>query len=376
MTTSNDAHGRRHTALAALLCCSCLPAAACAAEFGAAWTGDFGAVLDGGLRDGGHHMGLVELTFDHTFVHFDREMPLHVSAQHVYGGGFSESWVGDLQTVSNVDADTGTRVFEAWLDVPLADALSLRFGRYDLNGEFDAIEPAGLFLNSSQGIGADISQTGAAGPSIFPRTALGLRLQYAFADRVLVRGAALDVESDPEAEYGDTPFLGGPMLALEIEGGNDATRWRAGAWRFTRSRAAMTEPGDRDSEYGAYASVVRRIDGHWATYVRVGVANEEVSRLGTYAGGGLLYERGLLATREDVVGFAVAHARNGSPYRDAMRAAGVATTAAETALELTWRVAFGEHLVLQPDLQYILDPDTNPALDDALVVMLRVELTL
>ena len=35
---------------------------------------------------------------------------------------------------------------------------------------------------------------------------------------------------------------------------------------------------------------------------------------------------------------------------------------------------FGEHLVLQPDLQYVLDPDTDPSIDDALVLMLRVEL--
>jgi carbohydrate-selective porin OprB len=29
--------------------------------------------------------------------------------------------------------------------------------------------------------------------------------------------------------------------------------------------------------------------------------------------------------------------------------------------------------VLQPDVQYVLDPDTDPAIDDALVVMLRIE---
>jgi porin len=87
-----------------------------------------------------------------------------------------------------------------------------------------------------------------------------------------------------------------------------------------------------------------------------------------------VHEGGLLAARADSVGLAVAHARNGDAYRDAMRSEGIATAAAETAFELTWRVPLGEHIVLQPDLQYVIDPDTDPAIDDALVVMLRVEL--
>jgi porin len=56
-----------------------------------------------------------------------------------------------------------------------------------------------------------------------------------------------------------------------------------------------------------------------------------------------------------------------------MQSVGEATTAAETAYELTWRIPVGEHFALQPDVQYVDDPGTNPALGDALVVILRVE---
>ncbi len=146
-------------------------APAAAEGFGASWTGDFATVASGGLDRGDRHMGLVELTFDDGFVFAGRGNSLHLSVQHVYGGGFSEFQVGDLQTVSNIDADDGTRLFEAWVEVPLSESSSVLLGRYDLNTEFDAIEAGGLFLSSSQGVGPDISQTGAAGPSIFPRTA-------------------------------------------------------------------------------------------------------------------------------------------------------------------------------------------------------------
>ena len=117
-----------------------------------------------------------------------------------------------------------------------------------------------------------------------------------------------------------------------------------------------------------------RLDRDWNGYLRVGVANEDASRIGAYVGAGIVHEGGLLRRARRPVGLAVAHARNGGAYRDAMRAEGIATAAAETAIELTWRVPLGEHLVLQPDLQYVIDPDTDPAIDDALVAILRVEL--
>ena len=357
--------------LVGLACHGAAPAHA--VEVHGRWTGDFAAVVDGGLRREERHFGLVELALDHAFPIAQREVRLYVAGQHVYGGGFSEDSVGDLQAVSNADADPGTRLLEAWLDVQFTDAMSVRFGRYDFNSEFDVIDAGGLFLQSSHGIGADIAQTGAAGPSIFPRTALALRLHYDFGGGRAVRGVALDLEADPDGDYGDVPFFEGPMFALEYEFAPDATRWTAGAWCFTRSRASLLEPEHRDREYGAYASVQRKISGPWLGYARVGVANPDVSRLGSYLGGGVVHEGGVLASHDDAIGISIAHARNGDPYRRAMRDEGTATTAAETAFELTWRVPLGEHVVLQPDVQYVLDPDTDPAIDDALVVMLRIE---
>jgi porin len=63
--------------------------------------------------------------------------------------------------VSNIDASDAWKIYEAWLKQSLfQDRLPVLAGLYDLNSEFDVIESAGLFLNSSHGIGADYSQTG------------------------------------------------------------------------------------------------------------------------------------------------------------------------------------------------------------------------
>ena len=357
-----------------VLAAATLPTATAAgADFGASWVGDFAAVVDGGLHQGERSIGLIDVSLNHSLALGEREVMLYASLHHTYGGGFSERWVGDLQTVSNIDAESSTRVQEAWLDVPLAVGMSLRVGRYDLNTEFDAIDTGALFLSSPQGMGTDIAQSGAAGPSVFPRTAFGLRTQFDFAQAGALRSAILDVESETTDAGGDIPFTGGPLLALEYQRAIGDLTLKLGAWGFTATRPAIEADAGRGREYGAYVSAEHRVSDRLAWYARYGAANAEVARIGHYVGAGVVYSGGLLPGRGDALGFAVGHARNGDPYRESLQAAGTATTTAETAYELTWRIPCGEHFALQPDVQYIDDPDTDPSIEDALVVMLRVE---
>jgi porin len=49
---------------------------------------------------------------------------------------------------------------------------------------------------------------------------------------------------------------------------------------------------------------------------------------------------------------------------------------AETVLELTSRARLLPAVSLQPDLQYVIHPGTDPLLENALVFTLRVEATL
>lgn len=79
----------------------------------------------------------------------------------------------------------------------------MRFGLYDLNSEFDAIDTAGLFVNSSFGIGPDYSQSGQNGPSIFPTTSVALRLAYQVTEHYYLQAAVLDgVPGDPNNNKG------------------------------------------------------------------------------------------------------------------------------------------------------------------------------
>ena len=52
----------------------------------------------------------------------------------------------------------------------------------------------------------------------------------------------------------------------------------------------------------------------------------------------------------------------------------IATTAQETAIELTYRLPVTRWLTFQPDVQYIVNPGTDPDIDDAIAIGLRFEL--
>jgi porin len=350
-------------------------ASARAAEFGLLWTGDFLAVTRGGLQQDARSLGALDVSLDAPFKLFGRHAAqAHAVLQNTYGGGLSEELIGDLQTASNIDADPGTRLLELWVDIAPADDWSLRLGKYDLNSEFDAIEPAGLFLSSSQGVGPDLSQSGAAGPSLFPQTAFGVRLKQRLGNSASWRAAILDVESEP-AHDSSTVFGGGPMLALEYEQSLGAGIFKLGVWSYTRERPRIDRPQDTELEYGAYASLQHELTESLAAYGRLGTANPSVDRIGLYAGGGIVSSAGLLPRCDDQLGFAIGYARNGNQWRDAAAALSTATDAAEIALELTWQVALSDRVRLQPDLQYIINPDTNPALDDAIVAGVRIEVS-
>ncbi len=89
----------------------------------------------------------------------------------------SGDYVGDVQGFDNIESPDTWKLYEIWYQQSFNnEKFSFLFGLFDLNSEFDVIETAGLFSNSSHGIGPDFSQSGANGPSIFPTTSLSLRL--------------------------------------------------------------------------------------------------------------------------------------------------------------------------------------------------------
>ncbi len=378
------------------------------------YEGDVAANASGGARRGSTYTDNL-----HVQLMFDGERLAGMPGLSAYldglwiGGGQPDKLVGDAQGVSNIAGPAAVRVYEAWVQYNTPDnGLSILAGRYDLNTEFYRLTSAGLFLNSAFGIGTEFGQSGFAGPSTFPDTAAGVRLAYKPAQNTVFRlaildGAPLDRQDgspnpfdsrDGVLVVAEASFLTRPSTADAPRGdhrvriGRHGTllpyedKFAIGAWYYT---ATLDAPGvlgehsiQRHGEGGAYLlfdrvlfqsanDPNRRLTG----FLQLGAANSLVDRFGTYIGAGFVMSGPLLVRPADEMGLAVAMARNGSSYLEAQQQAVSPVAAAETAIELSYLAQVAAWLALQPDVQYVIHPNTDPRLHNAAVAQLRFEMT-
>lgn len=365
---------------------------------------DLMANVDGGLRTDGSGVLLGTLTVeaDGAALLGVRGLRAHLTVLGALGDGPS-TYVGDIQGPSNIAAPAGIFPFEAWLQQNLAaDRLSLLAGLYDVNSEFDVLESAGLFLNSSFGIGPDFALSGDNGPSTFPATGLGFRAAAVVGGSVRLRAAIVDgTPGDPTSAGAFDPWLrpgDGALLVAEVAvggaplGGTDpgaSERARAeragrgatgppskvaiGAWRYA-GRA-----GAESTCCGVYLLAETRIVTDRddpartvAVFGRAGHAPRGQSAVSRYVGLGLTATSPL--GRGDELGLGVALAWPDATY---LAAAGFPDDRdePEQVLELSYKARLTDGLFLQPDLQYVAHPAGHPSSEHALLVSLRVGLT-
>jgi porin len=209
-------------------------------------------------------------------------LSVHAQVFRTDGASLS-SRAGDIQTVSNIEAVPTYRLFESWIEKRFGGEdpqFALRAGLMDLNSDFDSIQTSSLFVNSSHGIGPDLSRSGRNGPSIFPVSAAGVRASWLPSKRWTFRVAAFDgVPGNPDHPKA---FLnirlgagdGALLIAQTDYHISDAAKVEAGVWHYTVPIAAdglMRKAPDQ----GAYVSIegpVPDLQG-WSAWLRAGVAN-------------------------------------------------------------------------------------------------------
>ena len=391
------------------------PAGSSAFNPGVVYGGAAFSNLDGGLRKGGGYSSNLNLQ-------------LNVDAERLFGwadtiayfdalwvqGGQPGSYTGDAQGISSISAPNTLQLYEAWIQKNFfGNHFSVLAGLYDLNSEFYTLHSAGLFLNSSFGIGPEFSQSGVAGPSIFPNTALGTRLAYRPSESMVFRAAILDgvPARHPDGSGANLPSNNGSLLVGEMAF-TDRTQIKTrpvnrrmrigrqanfgeydeklvlGAWHYTGrfDDLSETQPNGQPVRYngssGAYAladkllysepqNPSRKLSG----FLQAGVGDARVNRFGSYIGAGLTAVGPIDGRPNDELGLAIASARNGGHYMEAQRQLALPVSNAETTIELTYLMQVTPWLALQPDLQYILRPGTTPDVPNALAFQLRIEMS-
>jgi len=376
----------------------------------------YGAVLscvDGGHGQGGTYSGNlnVQVSLDGSRLFGRSGLTLFVDGLWIHGGQPS-ALLGDAQGVSNLSAPPTVTLYEAWLQYNLfGNRFSVLAGRYDLNTEFYRVQSAGLFLNSSFGIGPEFSGSGAGGPSIFPNTSLGVRLAFKPKTNVVVRGSILDGVPVDRAggsvgafRHGDGLLLVSEVAVLNRGASGDRMdkmRFRigrasglppyddkvaAGGWYYTGTFDDLSHvdangvPRQDHRTAGAYlvgdatlfrskTDSTRRLAG----FIETGFASAQVNRFGSYVGAGAV-ATGPVATRPaDELGVAIAVANNGSGYLGSRRRFAEPTERFEAAIELTYLAQIASWLAVQPDVQYVIHPNTNAMVPNGRAFQLRFE---
>jgi len=118
---------------------------------------------------------------------------LNVSGLQVYGGQLNEDDLLVLQTLSDIDAPEGIRLWELWYQQKFGDKFDVKIGEQSLDEEF-IIAPSGnsLFINGVSGWpGLPTVDLPGGGP-VYPLAALGVRGRAQLTDSVTVLGGVFN----------------------------------------------------------------------------------------------------------------------------------------------------------------------------------------
>lgn len=335
------------------------------------------ANLSGGIKTGVRIMGKFGVIADADMAAIG--LPgarLHVDLQYVYGQSLSGELVGDAQVVSNIDAVSALRPMEAYVALAFGSAQqgTVKAGLIDLNVDFDIQRYGAFFINSSHGIAPDFSQSGQNGPSIFPTSASAVTVQWqgqGWMARAGLFDAVAGNPDHPRRTVVRFPGTTGLLMVGEVDFAlGEGSEIQLGAWHYTPRFERIDAPDRTGRSNGAYAMLegvlANRGENMLGAWVRGGIAADAVNPIGLYLGAGATY-----GTDDRKVGLAIAYAQLGNPAQQA-----ASLRRAETAVELTYAHRVHPRVLLQPDVQYVINPGWDPSLDNALVAGIRVHITL
>jgi porin len=371
-------------------------------DFEFVYTGEYFSVLNSDLKNKSTYLDNIDITATFDFEKLVSWKGAKLFA-YVIGnnGGDPNDRVGTFQGITNIATYNTWKLYEFWIEQQfIEEKLSLLLGMYDLNSEFDCQETSGIFINPSHGIGAEYSQSGKNGPSIFSTTSIAARLKYTPTENYYFMLGVFDgVPGDTENPNGTQIVFGendGLLIACELgmfENGKDFQvgfgKYSIGGWYYTSEFEDLTEvdpssnPLLLNNNFGLYLSAEKFLISEalnpsqgLAAFFRFGIANSDINPLDYYWGTGINVTGLINGRAEDVLGLAIGTAHAGQKFVDQYKADGISLNKNEIIIEFTYSFQATPWLRIQPDFQYILNPMDSYINSNATVAGLRVELAL
>jgi porin len=379
----------------------------------------------GGTRQGAIYEGLTDanLKFD-LRPYFHWRGVFCVRAFQIHGRGLSANDLGsNLTTVSSIEADRATRLFEFWYEQRIGDWLRIRIGQQAADQEFLVSSTARVFVNSNFGwptlAAADLPSGGPAYPLATP--AIRFRIDandaltiYAGLFNGNPTGAPFSNTDPQRANASGTAFRtsDGALAMFEVRynPGNtdDNGTYRLGAWfnserfpdqHFASNGVSLASPlssgmprllGNNYSFYGIIDQPIftaKDGGGSLAVFARAMGAPGDRNLVNFYCNAGLAYS-GPFGRPSDTVGIGYGYVQIGNAARmldqdTAAIAPGFPVRSREAVLEVTYQLQVTPWWQVQPDFQYIAAPSggvLNPnapgqKIGNAVVLGLRTAIT-
>ncbi len=303
----------------------------------------------------------------------------YVYMHQSHGQTLTNEFVGDTQYYSGLDTSPRqpdvTRLGEYWYRHSFADSFEIKIGRQDPNGDFAYADLGGDFVNSSF-----LTLPNVALPT-WPYQTVGVSSLWQVNEKWRAGGGIYDNGRDIGQWYSTTTTRGLFALGqLDYEPfANDPTAKftliRLGTWYTSSDTLAVDASQVFDGNYGVYTTIDRMLATECGDpsqglglFAQYSWAPGDRYSIEHHCGGGLVY-RGLIEGRDsDTLGLGVTTVLFSSEQE------ALTDQSQETATELFYKCWLNDWLAIQPDLQFIAEP--NGIERNALLLGLRFDIKL
>lgn len=353
------------------------------------------ANLAGGVKTGATMQGVTTMNLDaDTGKMFGlKGGTFHISALQIHGRPLTPYYLDTLQSANGNEAENATRLWEMWYDQAFyGGKADIKIGQQSIDNEFMGSSNSALFVNTMAGWPLVPSDDLYGGGPAYPLSSLGVRVQFKPAENQAILAGVFDDNPGGGSFYGDAQQLDHNGALFNLNTGalwiaeyqysatpfGLAGTYKIGGWydsgafpdrRYGTDGLSLADPASNGDplmhrgNYSLYAVVDQTV---WQSpsntartvnvFGRIMGAPTNQNFITFFVNGGVTMTAPFPGRDNDQAGldFGVGTVSK--------RAAGLDTDSGQPAqgseglIELTYQAQVLPWLVVQPDMQYVVNP--------------------
>lgn len=366
----------------------------------------------GGINEGGEYQGVLELyvNADMKRLGFWDGLCFHANGFQIHGNSITGANIGSLMPVTSFEANDSTRLFEIWFEQHLFDdKVSVRIGQLAADEEFFAADGGGYFINGTWGWAPIAAENNPGGGPAYPLATPGVRVAVSPTEQTNFMIGVYNGNPAPNCSADDPQECNPDGLDFGLR--DNALLMAEGSYSYTLGGGAL--PGTIKvggwNHFGSFEHLYvdaggnpiaisgnngKPLDNDYALYVildqllwhapgteegqglgfftRFAGAPDDRNYVDFYFDVGLTFT-GMIPGRPNdalAIGYAYTsisnkaqayNVTNGDPAGDGY----------EALIEIAYTMEVVDGWTLQPDFQYIMNPDGGVEADNATVIGAR-----